>query len=152
MSTLLEKLAAVEQRYEEITAKLSEPAVLADPAEYQRLAKTRAELNPLVEQYQRLLQLRRELEETRLLARESLDPEMRELAGAELESLQAKQGDLEASLQLLLLPKDPADERNIILEIRAGAGGEEAALFAAELLRMYTRYAEARRWKVEVRA
>ncbi len=150
MSTLLEKLAGVEQRYEEVTTRLSEPAVLADPSEYQRLAKTHAELSSAVEQYRRLLKFQRELEEARILLREAADPEMRELAAAELESLQAKQGELEASLQLLLLPKDPADERNIILEIRAGAGGEEAALFAAELLRMYTRYAEAQRWRVEV--
>ena len=150
MSTLIEKLDAVERRHEETVAKLAEPAVLADQAEFQRLAKLHAELAPVVEQYRGLKKLQRELEEARALMHETIDAEMRDLAQAELEALTAKGQVLEESLQLRLLPKDPADERNIILEIRAGAGGEEAALFAAELLRMYTRYAETQRWKVEM--
>ena len=150
MSTLIEKLDAVQRRHEEIVAKLSDPAVLADQGEYQRLARLHSELLPVVEQYRSLQKLQRELAEARGLLHETIDPEMRELAEAELEALTTKQGTLEASLQLLLLPKDPADERNIILEIRAGAGGDEAALFAAELLRMYTRYAETQRWKMEM--
>lgn len=150
MSTLIEKLDAVERRHEETVAKLSEPTVLADQAEFQRLAKLHAELAPMVEQYRDLKKLQRELEEARALLQETIDAEMRDLAQAELEALTAKRQGLEESLQLMLLPKDPADERNIILEIRAGAGGEEAALFAAELLRMYTRYAETQRWKVEM--
>jgi peptide chain release factor 1 len=150
MSTLIEKLEAVESRHHEVTLRLSDPAVLADPTEYQRLAKLHAELTPLVEEYGRLKKLQRELEDARGLLRETIDPEMRALAEAELASLTERREALEASLQLLLLPKDPADERNIVLEIRAGAGGDEAALFAAELLRMYTRYAEAQRWKIEM--
>jgi peptide chain release factor 1 len=150
MSTLIEKLDAVEGRHEEIVAKLSDPAVLADQGEYQRLARLHAELLPVVEHYRSLKKLQRELAEARGLLHETIDPEMRELAEAELEALTAKQSTLEESLQLMLLPKNPADERNIILEVRAGAGGEEAALFAAELLRMYTRYAETQRWKVEM--
>ncbi|HSB79572.1 MAG TPA: peptide chain release factor 1 [Candidatus Methylomirabilis sp.] len=145
-----EKLDAVERRHEDIVAKLSEPAVLADQAEFQRLAKLHADLAPVVEKYRGLKKLQRELEEARALLHETIDPEMRDLAQAELEALTAKKQAAEESLQLMLLPKDPADERNIILEIRAGAGGEEAALFAAELLRMYTRYAETQRWKVEM--
>jgi peptide chain release factor 1 len=150
MSTLIEKLDAQEHRYEEITARLSEPAVLADPGEYQRLAKLHAELSPTVEEYQRLKKVSKEMEEARALLQETIDLEMQSLVEAELEALGAKRGALEASLQTLLLPKDPTDERNIVLEIRAGAGGEEAALFGAELLRMYTRYAEARGWKIDM--
>ncbi len=150
MSTLIDKLDLVESRHNEVTLRLSDPAVLADPAEYQRLARLHAELTPVVEEYRRLKKLQRELEEARGLLRETIDPEMRSLAEAELHSLTERREALEATLQLLLLPKDPADERNIILEIRAGAGGDEAALFAAELLRMYTRYAEGQRWKFEM--
>ena len=150
MSTLIDKLDAVESRHTEVTRRLSDPAVLADPAEYQRLARLHAELIPVVEEYRRLKKLQRELEEARGLLRETIDPEMRALAETELHSLTEKREALEATLQLLLLPKDPADERNIILEVRAGAGGDEAALFAAELLRMYTRYAEGLRWKIEM--
>ena len=150
MSTLIDKLDLVESRHNEVTLRLSNPAVLTDPAEYQRLARLHAELAPVVEEYHRLKKLQRELEEARGLLRETIDPEMRDLAEAELHSLTEQHEVLETRLQLLLLPKDPADERNIILEIRAGAGGDEAALFAAELLRMYTRYAEGQRWKIEM--
>jgi len=149
MSRLIEKLDAIQRRHEEVTAKLSEPTILADPGEYQRLARIRAELTPVVEEYARYRKLRRELEDARALLQETIDPEMRALAEAEMEALAVKGEALEASLQGLLLPKDPADERNTILEVRAGAGGEEAGLFAAELLRMYTRYAEQKRWRVE---
>src|SRR5574341_2346378 len=150
MSTLIEKLDAVERRHEEITQRLAEPGVLGDQGEYQRLARLHAELNALVDEYGQFKKLLRELEEARALLREAVDPEIRALAEAELKDLAARQEALEASLQLMLLPKDPADERNTILEIRAGAGGEEAGLFAAELLRMYARYAEQQRWKVEM--
>lgn len=150
MSTLIEKLDAIQRRHEEVMAKLSEPAVLADPGEYQRLARTHAELMPVVEEYDRYRKLRRELEDARALLQETIDAEMRGLAEAEMEALTAKGEALEASLQGLLLPKDPADDRNTILEVRAGTGGEEAGLFAAELLRMYTRYAEQKRWRVEM--
>jgi len=150
MSTLLEKLDAVQRRSEEITAKLADPAILADAGEYPRLSKLLADLTPVVEEYQRLRETLRQLEDARALLRESSDAEMRELAQAELDALTERQAVLEASLQRRLLPKDPTDDRNTIVEIRAGAGGEEAGLFAAELLRMYGRYAERRRWKVEM--
>jgi len=150
MSVLIEKLEAMESRYEELMARLSDPAVLANPGEYQRLARLQAELTSPVEEYRRLTKLQQELEEARAILRETIDPEMRALAEAELETLTERQEALQASLQIMLLPKDPADERNIILEIRPGAGGEEAALFAAGLLRMYSRYAEAHGWKIEM--
>jgi len=150
MSTLIQKLDAIQRRHEDVMAKLSEPAVLADPGEYQRLARIHAELMPVVEEYDRYRKLRRELEDARALLQETIDPEMRGLAEAEMEALTAEGEALEASLQGLLLPKDPTDDRNTILEVRAGTGGEEAGLFAAELLRMYTRYAEEKRWRVEM--
>jgi peptide chain release factor 1 len=150
MSTLVTKLDAIERRHGEIMQRLSDPAVLADPVEYQRVAKLHAELNPVVEGLHRLRKLLRQAEDARGLLQEAVEPEMRDLVAAELVELQAERERLESSLEVMLLPKDPADERNIIVEIRAGAGGEEAALFAAALLRMYTRYAEAQRWRVEM--
>jgi peptide chain release factor 1 len=149
MSTLLEKLESILGRHEELTRRLADPAVLADPAEYQRLAKLHAELSPVVEEYRQLRKLRAELEQAEGLVREAMDPELQELATAEVQALTARQAELEASLQVRLLPKDPADDRNVVLEIRAGTGGDEAALFAGELLRMYTRYAEGQRWRLE---
>jgi peptide chain release factor 1 len=149
MSTLIQKLETIRARHEEVTGRLADPAVLADPPEYQRLAKLHAELSPVVEEYRRLRKLHAELAQAEGLLQDGADPELRELAAAEVETLRARQTELEAALELLLLPKDPADERNVVLEIRAGTGGEEAALFAAELLRMYTRYTEARRWRLE---
>jgi peptide chain release factor 1 len=149
MSTLIQKLETIRARHEEVTGRLADPAVLADPQEYQRLAKLHAELSPVVEDYRRLQKLQGELAQAEGLLQDGADPELTELAAAEVESLRARQSELEKSLEVLLLPKDPADERNVVLEIRAGTGGEEAALFAAELLRMYTRYAEARRWRME---
>src|SRR5512147_2254743 len=150
MSTLIEKLEGIERRHAEIMQRLSDPAVLADQSEYQRVAKLHAEVNPVVEEFHRLRKLLHQMEGARGLLEETVEPEMREMAAAELEELQKRREALEASLEVMLLPKDPADDRNIILEIRAGAGGEEAGLFAAELLRMYTRYAETQRWRVEM--
>ncbi|HTU00677.1 MAG TPA: peptide chain release factor 1 [Candidatus Sulfotelmatobacter sp.] len=152
MSTLLDKLDAIQARHDDVTGRLSDPAVLADPAEYQRLAKLHAETAPIVEEYRRLKKLQRERAEAQAVLAEGGDPDLAALAQAELEALAPQEQALEASLQLLLIPKDPADERNVILEIRAGTGGEEAALFAAELARMYLRYAETQRWKVEAMA
>ncbi|MFB3820125.1 MAG: peptide chain release factor 1 [Candidatus Methylomirabilales bacterium] len=145
-----EKLEAILARHEELNARLADPAVLADPAEYQRLARLHAELAPVVEEYRRLLKVRADRAQATALLGETTDPELRELAEADAKGLAAREEELEAALQLLLLPKDPADERNVVLEIRAGTGGEEAALFASELLRMYSRYAEARRWRMEM--
>lgn len=150
MATLLEKLAEVEKRYEEIGLKLADPATIADPPTYQRLVRTHAELHPVVEGYKRYRKLLEELQGVKALLAEGADPEMRELAEAELHKLEERRDELEQELKVLLLPKDPAEEKDVVLEIRAGTGGEEAALFAADLTRMYTRYAEARGWKVEV--
>jgi peptide chain release factor 1 len=144
---LVGKLSAVENRFEELTAKLSDPVILAQTQVMQKLAKEHSDLRELVETFRTHRDISRRMAEARELQK---DPEMRELARAEEDQLSAEQGRLEERLTFLLLPKDPNDDKNILLEIRAGTGGEEAALFAAELYRMYGRFAERRRWKVEV--
>ena len=141
------KLSAIENRFEELTAKLSDPVVLAQTQVMQKLAKEHSDLRELVETFRTHLDVSQRVAEARELQK---DPEMRELARAEEGELATEQGRLEERLTFLLLPKDPNDEKNILLEIRAGTGGEEAALFAAELYRMYGRFAERRRWKIEV--
>jgi peptide chain release factor 1 len=145
--TLLAKLQAVEQRYEELGAKLSDPEVLARTGQMQKLAKEHADLRELIETLRQHRELQRRAADARELER---DPELRELARAEQSSLEGELGRLEDQLKILLLPKDPNDDKNILLEIRAGTGGEEAALFASDLYRMYSRFAERRRWKIEV--
>jgi peptide chain release factor 1 len=141
------KLSAVESRYEELGAKLSDPEVLAKTALMQKLAKEHSDLRELVETFRQYRELSGKVNEARELQK---DPEMRELAHQEERELTGEQERLEESLKLLLLPKDPNDEKSILLEIRAGTGGEEAALFASDLFRMYTRFAERRRWRVDI--
>lgn len=150
MLQLLERLSAIEQRSVEILQQMSDPAVISDQVRFQRLAKAYAELEPVVETYQRYRKLLQSVAETRSLLADSAENDVRELVEAELEELGSKRGKLEEELTLLLLPRDPADEKNIILEVRAGAGGEEAALFGSELVRMYSRYAELHGWRVEM--
>lgn len=150
MSEMFERLKAIEQRFSEIVLQMSDPAVISDQPRFQKLAKAHAELEPLVEAYQRYSKLLRSQEETKALLHDAAEDDVRELVEAELEELAIKRAKLEEELKLLLLPRDPADEKNIILEVRAGAGGEEAALFGAELVRMYSRYAELQGWRVEV--
>jgi peptide chain release factor 1 len=148
--TLYEKLDQVEARYEELTAQLSSPEVLADSTRIQKLAKMHAELSEIVKKYRAWKQIDAQLREAKQLAAESSDAEMRQLAHDEEKQLTARLEPVEEELKLLLLPRDPLDEKNVILEIRAGTGGDEAGLFAGELFRMYSRYAESQGWKVEV--
>ncbi|HLE19941.1 MAG TPA: peptide chain release factor 1 [Vicinamibacteria bacterium] len=150
MSDLETKLAALERRYEDITAELGKPEVVATPAVYQKHAKARSDLEPLVDKYRELKSVLSELSEAREMASQGDDPEMHALAEEEVERLEGEYQRLTQELKLLLLPKDPNDERNVIIEIRAGTGGEEAALFAQEIYRMYSRYAEKQGWRVEV--
>mgnify|MGYP001038803106 CR=1 FL=1 len=147
--SIFEKLDEVENRYEELGQLLADPKVLANPKELQKLARERAEISKLVETYRVYKKVGEEIQESRALLGEA-DEEMRELAKSELQSLKERQAGLEQEIRVLLLPKDPRDEKNIFLEIRAGTGGEEAALFAADLFRMYAKYAEINRWRVEV--
>jgi peptide chain release factor 1 len=144
---LLAKLAAVEARFEELAAKLSDPEVLAKPPLLQKLAKEHSDLRELVDTLRTHRQTLAHIAEAREMQK---DPEMRELARQEETLRAAEQLQLEERMKLLLLPKDPNDDKSILLEIRAGTGGEEAALFAADLFRMYSRFAERRRWRVEV--
>lgn len=143
------KLAEVEQRFETLTEQMSDPALIADQQRFQKVAKERSDLTELVEQYRRYRKVQESLEGNRQLLNES-DAELRAMASAEIPSLEAELASLEEKLRVLLLPKDPNDEKNILLEIRAGTGGDEAALFAADLFRMYQRFAEEHRWKIEV--
>jgi len=143
------KLESLERKYEELETQLSDPEILGDQDRYRKLAKAHADLAEVVTAYREHKQLSRDLEENQELAQDP-DPEMRELAQAEVKSIREALPALEDHLKLLLLPRDPMDEKNILLEIRAGTGGEEAALFAGDLFRMYCRYAETKRWKVEM--
>lgn len=136
-------------RLEEVLNQLSEPDVASDTERFRRLMKEQSDLTPIVEAYREYKQNQQNIEESLMLLDEESDEEMRELAKEELNASKAKVEGLEETLKILLLPKDPNDEKNVIVEIRAGAGGDEAALFAAEIYRMYVHYAEARRWKVE---
>ena len=144
---LLGKLAAVEARYEELSGLLSDPVVLANRQQMQKLSKEHADLRDLIEALRVHRDVTRRIGEARELQK---DPEMRDLARQEETELAGEQERLEKQLKELLMPKDPNDEKNILLEIRAGTGGEEAALFAADLFRMYTRFAERRRWVVDI--
>lgn len=150
MSVLLEKLEALEARYDAITQRLSDPDVIANPSEYQKLAKSHSELTEVVTVYRRYKKVGEELSQAKQMLGEELDPEFRALVEEERRGLLEEQARLELELKRLLIPKDPNDEKNVIVEIRAGTGGEEAALFAADLFRMYTRYAERMGWRVEL--
>ncbi|HLY62933.1 MAG TPA: peptide chain release factor 1 [Terriglobia bacterium] len=145
-----EKLADFEKKYDELTAQLSDPQVLADPAQYQKAAKAHSELREVVEKYREWKELEKSLAQTRtLIGESSADPEMTAMAHDELEQLQKRSAKVEEELKVMLLPRDPNDEKNVILEIRAGTGGDEATLFAQEMFRMYSRYSESQGWRVE---
>jgi peptide chain release factor 1 len=146
---MIDKLTSVEARYSDLSGKLADPAVQADQLQYRTHAKALAEIEPLVERFREFKDVLADIVHTQDLAGRS-DPDMRELAQEELRTLEARRDALEAEIKVLLLPKDPNDERNVMLEIRAGTGGDEAALFAGELFRMYTRYAEGQGWRVDV--
>jgi len=147
--SLVDKLQKVEGRYEELTEELSRPEVIANRDLYQKFAREQAELYPIVEEIRKYKKVLSDIEGTEELL-EAGDEELRKLAESELEELKKQKPELEKGLTLMLIPKDIRDERSVILEIRAGTGGEEAALFASSLFRMYTKYAESRRWKVDV--
>jgi len=148
---MFEKLESVARRSEELTKLLSDPAVLADPELLRRYAKEQADLRPVVSAYHEYRKLQQELQENQeLLDSEGQDSEFTALIKEEEAALTARLATLEAELRTMLLPRDPNDERGVIMEIRAGTGGDEAALFAADLFRMYSRYADSQRWRVEV--
>jgi len=146
---MLDKLAAVEKRYMELEGMMSDPQLLGQQKEYSKLAKERAELEEIVACYRAWRKVEHEIQDNRQLLEES-DEAIRELAKEELAELRTRKEALENQLKILILPKDPNDAKSVIVEIRAGTGGDEAALFAAELFRMYSRYAESRGWRVEM--
>ena len=146
---MFNKLDEIEARYEELTAQLASPELLADSARYQKAAKAHAELSEIAERYRAYRKLTQGIADTRATLADG-DAEWRELVNEEIAALERRREQEEAELKRLLVPRDPNDEKNVVLEIRAGTGGDEASLFAAEMFRMYARYAEAHRWRVEV--
>ena len=146
---MFDRLDDTLMRYEEMMNQLSEPDVANDPERFKRLMKEQSDLTPIVEAYKEYKQCKQNVEDSLAMLDEESDEEMRELAKEELNESKARIEELEQELKVLLLPKDPNDDKNVIVEIRAGAGGDEAALFAAEISRMYVHYAESQRWKVE---
>ena len=144
---MLDKLTAAESRYEQLMAEMADPAVQADTVKFRTHSKELAEMQPLIEHFREYKDVAAQFAATEELVK---DPDMRELAQEELKSLQARRDTLLAELKVLLIPKDPNDAKNVVLEIRAGAGGDEAALFASDLFRMYSRYAERQGWRLEV--
>lgn len=147
----LQKLDELEKHYEELTAALGDPKVLADPPAYQKTAKAHAEVGAIVETYREWKGIQKGIvEASSLLHESSSDGEMKALAQEELEKLQKRQEQAESEIMAMMVPKDPNDAKNVVIEIRAGTGGDEASLFAQEIFRMYSRYAESQGWKVEV--
>lgn len=146
---LTQRLREVEEHYRQVEASLSDPAVVNDPAELRKQSKIHNDLSKIVARFRDLKEVESKLEQARQLAADP-DPEMAEMARTEIEEMEKSREALLQEIQLMLLPKDPLDEKNIIVEIRAGTGGEEAALFAFDLFRMYSRYAEGKGWKVEI--
>jgi peptide chain release factor 1 len=146
---MLEKLKAIEGKYEELTSLLSDPVVLSKPSELLKYSKEQSELQPLVDKIRKYRKLLSDIEEAEALLKGG-DGDLRKLAQEELEALREKEPKIEEELKIMLLPLDPRDEKNVILEIRAGTGGGEAALFAADLFKMYMKYAERKRWKIEM--
>ena len=144
---MFQKLEDVEKRFDELTQKISDPEIIANQSEWQKLMKEHAEISEIVEKYREYKKVKANLEE----AKEMLnDKELKELAEAEIEEAKEKLPKIEEELKILLIPKDPNDDKNVICEIRAGAGGEEAALFAGTLFRMYSMYAEKKHWQIDI--
>jgi peptide chain release factor 1 len=147
---LLEKLKSVEAKYEELNLTLADPDVVSDNKRYQKTAKAHSDLSEIVSQYREYKDLEKGIRETQAMLRDETDAELKAMAEEELAGLQQRLDKCETGLKVLLLPRDPNDERNIILEIRAGTGGDEATIFAADIFRMYSRFAESSGWRVEV--
>jgi len=147
---MFERLDQIEARYDELTNALASPEIMQESGKYQKIAKAHSEISLIVERYREYKDLKKGISESKAMLADEKDPEMRAYAQEELDNLEVRLASIEDELKLLLLPKDPNDEKNVILEIRAGTGGDEATLFAAEIFRMYTRFAETQGWKVEV--
>lgn len=147
---MLERLDSIEERYEQLSAKIADPEVIAQQDTWRKMVKEHSDLEPIVTKYREYKDVLKQKEEVLAMLKDNMDADMRELVQQELDELKEREEKLEEELKFLLLPKDPNDDRNVIMEIRAGAGGEEAALFAADLFRMYSLYAERHGWKIEI--
>ncbi|MBT3183434.1 MAG: peptide chain release factor 1 [Nitrospina sp.] len=147
---MFDKLKSVEKRYDDLNQLLSDPKIISQQSEFQKYAKEQSELAPIVRQFQNWQKIDKQLQESKAILDEEKDPELIEMAQEDMADLEIRKQETVEALKLLLLPKDPRDERNVIVEIRAGTGGEEAALFSNDLFRMYSRYAEERKWSVEI--
>ena len=147
---LLDKLAFIENKYDELSVKISDPSIMANQNEWRKLCKEHAELEIIVGAYKEYKQVIEDLQDSKDMLEMESDKEMKEMLNEEINELKSREEELENRIQILLLPKDPNDDKNVFVEIRAGAGGDEAALFAANLFRMYTSYAENNRWTVEL--
>lgn len=148
--SMFDRLAAVEDRYEKLNELLSDPDVVSDPKKLREYSKEQSDIQETVQTYREYKQVKEELQDAKLLLEDKLDAEMREMVKEEVASLEERAEQLEEQLKILLIPKDPNDNKNVIMEIRGAAGGEEAALFAGDLFRMYSRYAESQGWKIDV--
>jgi peptide chain release factor 1 len=148
--TLIDRLRSAETRYEDLNRQLADPQVVSDSKKYQKITKTHSELGELVSKFRDYMDIERGIKETEAMVRDEADADLKAMAHEELAALENRLAQCEGDLKMLLLPKDPNDERNVILEIRAGTGGDEAALFVADVFRMYSRYAEGQRWRVEI--
>ena len=147
---MFDRLTQIEARYEDLTQAMSSPDLVNDSAKFQKTAKSQSDLTPVVEKFREYKELKKGIEESKALLEGETDPEMRSYAGDEMALMEKRIVAVEQELKVMLLPKDPNDEKNVILEIRAGTGGDEATLFVAEVFRMYTRFAELQGWKVEI--
>jgi peptide chain release factor 1 len=147
---MLQKLEEVENEFKNLSKQLEDPELFKNIEKFQKISKEHSDLKPIVEKFQEYKKVLQNIEENHYMLKHEKDSEIKELAKIDLEELELKKEQLEKDLKLMLLPKDPNDNKNVILEIRAGTGGEEAALFAADLFRMYLRYAERKKWKVEI--
>ncbi|WP_297435300.1 peptide chain release factor 1 [uncultured Clostridium sp.] len=147
---MLERLSFIETKYDELSIKISDPSIMSNQSEWRKLCKEHSDLEIIVNKYREYRDTLEELEGSKEILAEETDQEMREMVHAEIKELAEKQETLESDIQVLLLPKDPNDDKNVFVEIRAGAGGDEAALFASNLFRMYTKYAEKHRWSPEI--
>ncbi len=147
---MLDKLEHIEEKYEQLSKLIADPEVIADRQRWQQYVKNHADIEEIVTVFREYKKTLREIEDIKQMLKEEQDAELREMAELEMEELSGKKEEMEQELKILLLPKDPNDDKNVIVEIRAGTGGEEAALFAADLFKMYSRYAEERGWKIDI--
>lgn len=147
---MLQRLENLEEKYEELTDLLSQPEIISDQSKYQKYAKAHADLSDVVTKYREYKSVIQQIKDSKEMLQTEEDEEFRQLLVEEIENLEEQQGIIEGELKILLLPKDPNDEKSVIMEIRAGTGGDEAALFAADLFRMYTRFAEEQGWKIDI--